>query len=107
MSKDIVNGKRVLLSEHNTALTLRAIEDFKSKHCKLNMTDLVNTALDLFFEKHLTQYEKQIEKSFFDRKKYLKELLKSDSTEKLDESLKTLVRKINPRKKRKAKHETN
>lgn len=71
------------------------------------MTDLVNMALDLFFEKHLNQYEKLIEKRFFDRKKYLKELLKASSTESLDESLKTLVRKINPRKRKKVKHETD
>lgn len=43
----------------------------KDKHCKLNMAELVNMALDLFFEKHINQYEKQIEKKFFDRKKYL------------------------------------
>lgn len=100
-------GKRTLLSERNTALAQGSVEKLRRSHCKINMTELVNTALDLFFAKHFEQYQKQIEKQYFDRKRFLKELLKSDSKEELDESLKSLIKKIKPLTKRKVKNETS
>jgi len=100
-------GKRTLLSECNTALALEKVEKLKQSHCKINMTEFINLALDLFFAKHFDQHEKQFEKQFFDRKRFLKELLKSDSKEELDESLKSLVKKIKPTTKRKVKDEAS
>ena len=99
------NGKRVLLSERNTALAQEVVKNLRDKHCRVNLTDFVNSALHLFLEKHFSQHQGKIEKIFFDRKKYLKELLKAESNEILDDSLKELVQKIKPKKIKKVEDE--
>ncbi|MCJ8276354.1 MAG: hypothetical protein HRT44_07845 [Bdellovibrionales bacterium] len=70
------------------------MKDLRNNHCKVTLSELVNEALEIFFSKQYGQHRKRFEKRFFDRKKYLKKILSDESGENLDESLKSLVKKI-------------
>ena len=70
------------------------MKNLRNNHCKVSLSEFVNEALEIFFSKQYGQYRKRFEKRFFDRKKYLKKILSDESGENLDESLKSLVKKI-------------
>ena len=82
-----------------------AVQSLKDRHCKVSLSELVNESLEIFFSKYYAQAEKKMEKKFFDRKRYLKKILSDESGEDLDESLKSLVKKISSTSKKKKIHE--
>jgi|GEM_PF-2182879 len=95
------NGKRILMSERNTALALQTVKELKEKNCKINLSELMNEIIEIYFKQHLERSRKSLEKKYFDRKKYVKSLLLMDSGVEFDESLKNLVKKISSKPKAK------
>ena len=95
-------GSRVPLNPSNAQLVAEAIKSLKDKQCNLNYSDFVNEVLEIFFKKYMTLNQKRFETRFFDRRKFLKKALDSNSEKDFDESLKTLFQKISaPQKKQK------
>lgn len=82
------------MSKRNTALALSAIRELRGKNCKVNLSELTNEIMAIFFEKHFKGALKHFEKRFFDRKKYLKKLIQSEAGENLDKSLKDYLKKV-------------
>lgn len=82
------------MSKRNTALALRAVNELKDRHCKVNLSNVANLALEIFFDKYFETSMGVFEKRFFDRKKYLKDLIQSGNQDSLDNSLKEYVKKI-------------
>jgi len=97
------NGKRILMSERNTALALQTVKELKEKNCKINLSELMNEVIEIFLKQHLERSRKSLEKKYFDRKKYVKSLLSMDSGAEFDESLKKLVKQISAKSKVKEK----
>ena len=98
--KTKINGKRILMSERNTALALQTVKELKEKNCKINLSELMNETIEIFFQQHLERSRKSLEKKYFDRKKYVKSLLSMDSGAEFDESLKRLVKQISSKPKK-------
>ena len=94
------NGKRVFLNPSNVQLVTNATRSLKDKQCNLNYSDFVNEVLEIFFKKYMILNQKRLETRFFDRRKYLKKALNSNSEKDFDESLKTLLRKISTQPKK-------
>ena len=99
------NGKRILMSERNTALALQTVKELKEKNCKINLSELMNEVIEIFFKQHLERSRKSLEKKYFDRKKYVKSLLLMSSGAEFDESLKKLVKQISIKPKTKEKYD--
>ena len=93
-------GKRILMSERNTALALQTVKELKEKNCKINLSELMNEVIEIFFNQHLERSRKSLEKKYFDRKRYVKSLLLMDSGAEFDESLKRLVKQISNKTKK-------
>lgn len=77
------------------------MKELKDKDCKLTLTELINEALELFFNKQYESSKKAFEKKFFDRKKHLKKILQLESGDDLDEMLKNFVKRLPSKPKKK------
>ncbi len=96
--------KRVLLDERATALVGRVIQELRTKHCKVNPSGLTSAVLALFFEKYYDKDKAELEKIFFDEKRYLRSVIQDSSNqEELAESIKEYLKKINVKPKAKKK----
>lgn len=86
-------GLRVLLTEKNTAKVKAKMKSIRTSNCSVNPSKLVNVILDIFFDKYFEKHEPFIQKLLFDRKKYMRDLLRRDLTDdELQKELKTLTK---------------
>ncbi|MCB9092885.1 MAG: hypothetical protein H6621_00125 [Halobacteriovoraceae bacterium] len=95
--------KRVLLDERATALVSTTVQELRSRHCKVNPSTLAAASLVIFFEKYYEREKSELEKIFFDEKRFLRSAIQGSSNqEELAESIKEYLKKINikPKSKR-------
>ncbi|MBY0315629.1 MAG: hypothetical protein K2Q26_08925 [Bdellovibrionales bacterium] len=65
----------------------------RSSNCTVNPSKFVNAVIGIFLEKYYEKHKPYIQKLLFDRKKYMRNLLRRDLTEEeLQKELKTLTK---------------
>lgn len=88
-------GRRVALDDNALKKITHFCEELKKAHCRATHSQVVSMALNIFFESYLTKERSKFEKSFFDRRSYLKSMLnESNSEEEITHSIKTFLKKI-------------
>lgn len=81
----------MILSDENSNAIKEKIKEIRSSNCSVNPSKFVNTVLSIFFDKYYEKHAPYIQKLLFDRKKYMRDLLRRDLTEEeLQKELKTL-----------------
>lgn len=100
---------RLHISEEAERLLLDGRNYLKSKDCKATPSGVASQVLEIFFTKYFEQEKKKLEKTFFDKKAYIRKVLasNSDSDEALSESLKELMTKIRSSRKNSEKTSTS
>lgn len=82
---------KISISQENVENIMQKIEMLRGDNCSVSPSKLVDKIVALFFRKY---YEKELDylkESLFDKKKYVRSLLKkSTSQEELDRSIKIL-----------------
>ena len=92
------SGVRIVLTDKNTEALEEKIKHVRTSNCSVNPSRLVNLILDIFFNRYFEKHEPFIQKMLFDRKKYMRSLLRRDLTEEeLQRELKSLSRNTNSR----------
>ena len=105
MSDKINKGMRVFLDTKAQERIIEAKEFLKSKSCKATPSRVASWVVEIFFEKYFKNEAKNFEKEFFDKKSYIKNILRKsfDDDENLSDSLRELLVKVRPKKAAKPK----
>lgn len=91
---------RLHISPEAEELLVDARSYLKSKACKATPSGVASKALEIFFTKYFNNEKKNLEKIFFDKKSYIKNILDNscEDDEILSDSLRQLLTKMKPRK---------
>ncbi len=92
--------RRILLDQDVAASTTDLINQLRKSSCKTDASKLVNTILNIFFNKYTEQEYKALVQHFFDKKNYLKKLISNTATEDIDASIKLYLERNQRGKKR-------
>lgn len=90
------NPKRVGLDPESSKLVQEKIKDLKQgkEYLKVNESKLASKAIEIFFNKYYQKEKIFIEKSFFDQKAVLQEIInKSKNDDELLESMSSYLKK--------------
>ena len=102
--------RRIAVSKHAYGLLTNEVLAIRQKgsHFKVNEAKLASCLIEIFFCKYLDKERSQIEKAFFDERRYLKALIdKSSSAEDLSASVEEFLQASKmKRSKRRTKFES-
>lgn len=91
---------RLHISSDAEKLLLDARTYLIAKACKATPSGVASKALEIFFNKYFENEKKNMEKTFFDKKSYIKDILDNscEDDEALKDSLRELILKMKPAK---------
>lgn len=76
-----IKAIRVLIDEKNYPLLIEKVKEIRLESGSVNASKFVNAVLGIFFEKYYEKQKPILQKLMFDRRKYMKKLLRRDLTE--------------------------
>ncbi|MCB9072300.1 MAG: hypothetical protein H6623_01665 [Bdellovibrionaceae bacterium] len=78
---ETTKGVRVLIDEKNNSLLMDKMKEIRLESGVVNPSKFVNAVLGIFFEKYYEKHKPSLQKIMFDRKKYMRKLLRRSLTE--------------------------
>ena len=78
---ETTKGVRVLIDDKNHPLLIDKMKEIRLESGVVNPSKFVNAVLGIFFEKYYEKHKPNLQKIMFDRKKYMRKLLRRDLTE--------------------------
>ena len=76
-----IKGVRVLIDDKNYPKLIDKMKEIRLDSGVVNPSKFVNAVLDIFFEKYYEKHKPGLQKIMFDRRKYMRKLLRRSLTE--------------------------
>ena len=95
-------GMRINVTPEAEKLLVAGRSYLTDKACKMTPSQFASKVIEIFFAKYFNNEKKSLEKIFFDKKSYIKNILENscDDDEELSDSLRQLLVKMKPKRKR-------
>ena len=78
---DKLKGVRVLIDDKNYPVLVDKMKEIRLESGVVNPSKFVNAVLSIFFEKYYEKHQVGLQKTMFDRRKYMRTLLRRTLTE--------------------------